>query len=61
MSKSTRRTIADIEDDCGYDYGTPEFRNYVEQYGIDIIGDKKKLKAASKERRSRRGKHELDD
>lgn len=61
MSKSQRRTIADIEDDCGHDYGTPEFRAYVAEHHIDIRGDKKKLKDAPRGKHSMRKSSYLDD
>ena len=61
MSKSTRRTIADIEDECGYDYGTSGFRDYVNRIGIDVVADKKRLKAFSLERRNREKKEKFDE
>lgn len=61
MSKSSRRTIADIEDECGYNYGTHGFREYVKQTGIDVVADKKRLKAFSNERRDREKKERYND
>ena len=60
MSKSRRRSIADIEDDCGYDYGTPEFREYVLEYHIDIDENARK-KHASIDRKHAHKDSYLDD
>ncbi len=54
MSKSNRVTIADIEEESGFEYGTPDFRAYVEREGIDVVNEKKRLKSETRERRDRR-------
>lgn len=61
MSKSTRRTISDIEEDCGFKYGTKGFRAYVEQHGIDVANEKKRLKSEAVERRKRRLADQLSE
>ncbi len=54
MSKSTRRTIADIEEECGFECDTREFRDYVKRHSIDIGNEKKRLKNETRFRRERR-------
>ena len=51
MSNSIHMTVKQVVRESGYDYGSPEFRQYIFEHNIELLAQKGLLKKESREKR----------